>query len=93
LPGFIIEFNKTKKITSGKTSGMVSGMVSGKTSGKTSEKILQLISQNQEITIPELARIFKISERSVERNLSRLQKNQKLKRVGGAKGGKWQIVA
>ena len=74
-------------------SGKTSGMVSGKTSGKTSEKILQLISQNQEITIPELARILKISERSVERNLSRLQKNQKLKRVGGAKGGKWQIVA
>ena len=97
LPGFIIEFNKTKKIMSGKTSGMVSGktsgMVSGKTSGKTSEKILQIISQNQEITIPELARILKISERSVERNLSRLQKTFKLKRIGGAKGGKWQIVA
>jgi len=89
LPGFIIEFNKSKKAASGKTLEILSG----KTSGKTTEKILLLINQNQYITIIELARIFKMSERSIERNLSLLQKDQRLKRIGGAKGGKWQVIS
>ena len=91
--GGIIEFNKSKKAASEKTSVIASGKLTGKTSGKTIEKILFLVNQNQDITITELARILKISERSIERNLSRLQKDQKLKRIGGAKGGKWQVIS
>jgi len=52
-----------------------------------------LINQNQDITITELVRILKINERSIEINLSLLQKDQKLKRIGGAKGGKWQVIS
>ncbi|MFH1298058.1 MAG: winged helix-turn-helix transcriptional regulator [Bacteroidota bacterium] len=80
LSGFVIEFKKSNEITSGKTSG------------KTTEKILILISQNQEITIPELALVIGISERSIERSLNQLQKNHKLERIGGARGGKWNII-
>jgi ATP-dependent DNA helicase RecG len=84
LFGFVIEFKKNKGIASGKTSG--------KMSGKTTEKILVLISQNQKINIPELALVIGISERSIERSLNQLQKNHKLERLGGAKGGKWNIL-
>lgn len=63
-----------------------------KTSGKTSGKILTYIKENNEITIPELAQLIGITERSVERNIQKLQELQnKLIRVGGAKGGFWEI--
>lgn len=68
-----------------------SGKTSEKTSGKTSGKILAYIEENKLITIPELAELIRITERSIERNLRKLQEQNKLKRVGGAKGGFWQI--
>ena len=88
LSGFVIEFKKSNELASGKTSGKASG----KASGKTTEKILILISQNQEMTIPELALAIGISERSIERSLNQLQKNHKLERIGGARGGRWNII-
>ncbi len=63
-----------------------------KTSGKTSGKIIKLILQNSSITIPEMALQIGITERSVERNIQKLQTEGKLKRVGPAKGGYWLVV-
>jgi predicted HTH transcriptional regulator len=65
--------------------------VSEKTSGKTSGKILEAILQNNTITIPELSILIGITERSIERNLLKLQKEGTLKRIGPAKGGHWQV--
>jgi len=63
-----------------------------KTSGKTSGKIIAYIQDNPDITIPELARLLEITERSVERNISQLQKHKKLRRIGPAKGGHWEVI-
>ena len=63
-----------------------------KTSGKTSGKIIELILQNSSITIPEMALQIGITERSVERNIRKLQTEGKLKRFGPAKGGYWLVV-
>ncbi|KJR97906.1 MAG: ATP-dependent DNA helicase RecG [Desulfobulbaceae bacterium BRH_c16a] len=71
--------------------GKVLPTVSGKTSGKTSGKILEAILQNNSITIPELSILIGITERSIERNLQKLQKEGTLKRIGPAKGGHWQV--
>jgi Fic family protein len=49
-----------------------------KTSGKTSGKILALISDDVSVTIPELAVLIGVSERSIERNLKKLQVEQRL---------------
>jgi len=62
-----------------------------KTSGKTSGKIIELVQQNSSISIPEMASIIGITERSVERNIQKLQKSDRLKRIGGAKGGYWKV--
>jgi ATP-dependent DNA helicase RecG len=62
-----------------------------KVSGKTSGKILEAILQNNTITIPELSILIGITERSIERNLQKLQKEGILKRIGPAKGGHWLI--
>jgi predicted HTH transcriptional regulator len=65
--------------------------MSGKTSGKTSGKILNAIRQNGEITIPELALLIGVTERSIERNIRQLQSADRLRRVGPAKGGHWEV--
>lgn len=65
---------------------------SGKTSGKTSGKILELITVNKNITIPEIAERIGITECSVERNIQKLQSEGRLKREGAAKGGHCVII-
>jgi ATP-dependent DNA helicase RecG len=63
-----------------------------KTSVKTSVKILELISTNSQITIPELADEIDVTERSIERNIQKLQQNGKLVRIGPDKGGHWKVI-
>lgn len=53
---------------------------------------MRFIAENNEITISELTEKIGISDRSIERNIQKLQKENKLKRVGGDKGGKWIII-
>ena len=65
---------------------------SGKTSGETSGKIWELIQSDTRITIPEMAKIIGITERSIERNLQKLQAANLLKRKGGNKGGHWEVL-
>ena len=65
---------------------------SGKTSGKTSGKILLLIKETPEITIPEMSAVIGITERSIERNIEKLKKEGKLKRIGPDKGGHWEVI-
>ena len=60
--------------------------------GRTSGKILELIKANPEITIPELSSIINISQRSIERNIQKLQDENLLIRIGPNKGGCWEVV-
>jgi ATP-dependent DNA helicase RecG len=60
--------------------------------GKTSERILDLVKANPEITIQELASLIGISNRSIERNIQKLQKINLLKRVGADFGGRWEVL-
>jgi predicted HTH transcriptional regulator len=57
-----------------------------------SEKILYLISKNPYTTISEIANTLSISTRAVEKQIKKLQENNKLKRIGPAKGGHWEVV-
>ena len=61
------------------------------TSGKTSDKIVELIHNNNEISIPEMAEAIGVSERSIERNIQKLRMNNIIRRVGSAKGGSWEL--
>ena len=61
--------------------------VTAKTSGKVSGKIVEFMKENALITIPELAEKIGETERSVERNIQKLQDSGIVRRVGPAKGG------
>jgi len=60
--------------------------------GKASGKILLAIQQNNSITIPQLASIVGVTERSIERNIQKLQVENRLRRVGGRKEGRWEVI-
>ena len=65
---------------------------SGNVSVKTSGKILALLRDNPLLTIPELALSIGVTERSIERNLQKLQAENRLSRIGPAKGGHWKVI-
>jgi len=59
---------------------------------KTSGKILAICRGNPSVTIPELALMLGITERSVQRNMQKLQLLGLLRRVGGRKEGSWEVT-
>lgn len=63
-----------------------------KSSGKSSEVIITMLRNNKTMTIPELAEALSISTRAVEKNIQKLQSAGRLKRIGPAKGGYWEIL-
>ena len=67
------------------------GKTSGKTSGETSGKILAALKQDGNLTIPELASFIGVTKRSIERNIKKLQEQGRLRRIGPAKGGHWEV--
>jgi ATP-dependent DNA helicase RecG len=67
-------------------------IASEKTSEKTSEKILSLMRQNHTITIEHLSASIGVTERSIERNIEKLRRDGKLKRLGPDRGGHWEVL-
>ena len=65
---------------------------SEKVSEKTSEIIINALDHNHAMTIAELANTLGLSTRSIERNLQKLQKEGRLRRIGPARGGYWEVV-
>ncbi len=70
----------------------VSVETSAKVSGKTAQALLLSLRDNPLMTIPELASVLKVSERTVERNLKKLQDAGLLQRVGANKNGYWKVT-
>ena len=64
---------------------------SGKSSGKTGTRILEMLQQNPAMTIPDLAEALTISTRAVEKQIMRLRNEGRLRRIGPAKGGHWEV--
>lgn len=63
-----------------------------RTSGKTSGKILTALKRDGNLTIPELSSLIGVTERSIERNIKKLQEQGRLRRIGPAKGGHWEVL-
>jgi ATP-dependent DNA helicase RecG len=76
----------------GEASVKAPGEASEKRSEKTSEKIMAIVRGNTKITIQELVSEVQISQRSIERNLRKLQRENKLERIGPDKGGYWRVI-
>lgn len=73
-------------------SGQISAMKCRESVGKTSGMILDACLERPAVTIPELALMTGVSERSVQRNIRNLQESGCLRRVGGRKEGYWEVI-
>ena len=51
------------------------------------------MSENKNITISEMSEKIGVSQRSIERNIEKLQKEGRIERIGPAKGGYWQVLS
>jgi len=61
-------------------------------SEKSSEKILKAIKADKYISAKKLADILEISQRAVEKQIAKLKAGEKLKRIGSAKSGYWEVI-
>lgn len=68
--------------------GTLPGIMSGNVSGE----ILAAVGRQPGIAIPQLAELIGVSTRTIERYLRKLQEQGQLRRVGGAKGGHWEVI-
>ena len=66
--------------------------VPGNVPGKRHEIIIKMIKNNNKITIKEFAKQLKVNTKTIKRDLEKLKKDNRLKRIGPDKGGYWQII-
>ena len=59
---------------------------------KTEEQILGYLSEKTELTIPDLAEALGLSTRAVEKQIAKLRKSGRLRRVGSRKAGRWEVL-
>jgi ATP-dependent DNA helicase RecG len=82
---------KTAGKTPVETTRITKGEMSGEMSGKMSGKIVRMILENSHITVPEMARRLKRTERTIERQINKLKAAGIIGRVGPDKGGYWEV--
>ncbi len=88
--GAITEKGSVK--SSVEVSEKASVQTSEQVSVQTSEQIIELMNENTKITIRELAHKIGVTERSIERNIKKLQEKGVLRRVGADKSGYWEVL-
>jgi ATP-dependent DNA helicase RecG len=65
---------------------------SPKSSPKTEERILDLIAQNPRISTAEMGEALRVSKRAILKQTRGLQDQGRLRRVGPARGGYWEVL-
>jgi len=68
------------------------GKTLGKTPGKTPMQILEILSDQPTLTIPEIAKMIKKSDSATERAIRKLREAGLIMRIGPAKSGYWQVI-
>lgn len=90
---FSITFNSSaEKSGSPKSAQKSSPKSSPKGSPKTADLILELIRADSKISASAIGREIGISKRAVIKQTSRLKEAGKLRRIGSARGGHWEVI-
>jgi len=90
--GIQVTFLKSSTETVGKSVGKSVEKGVEKSVEKSVEKIITLMDENPYITQKELSLAIGLSRRGIEKNISKLKKEGKIKRIGPAKGGHWEVI-
>lgn len=54
-------------------------------------KIIELVIENRDITIAQLANMLEVSDKTIKRDIAKLKEQNRLTRVGSLKSGHWEI--
>ena len=90
--GLMVTFNSDMKPKVGEKVGDRVGEKPDIYLTKNQEEILLQINSNPRISARQLSAIIGMSSRKIEENIAKLKKISLLKRVGGAKGGYWELL-
>jgi len=55
------------------------------------DKIVEIMRENRDITIIELANILEVADKTIKRDVAKLKEQNRLKRVGSLKSGYWEV--
>lgn len=58
----------------------------------TEDKILLLLKENPTMTINQIAEKLNLTQRAIEKQISKLKNENRIKRIGSARKGQWEIV-
>jgi len=56
------------------------------------DKIVELMQQNKDITIDQIAAVLDVSSKTIKRDIAKLKDEGKVSRVGSLKSGYWEVV-
>ena len=59
---------------------------------KSSDKIIELMKNNPNITIPEIAEQLVKSTRAIDKQIAKLKEKKSIKRVGSVRAGHWEVI-
>ena len=86
-----LQINFTELTFSGMKNNGEGGQKGGQKGGQTTEQVLELIKANPNITRAELSSALDISPSAIQKHIDKL-KGTRIRRVGGDKGGHWEII-
>jgi len=66
--------------------------VVGNVVGNRLDKIINLIKTNNQISASQISKLLNITGRTAQRDIEKLKKQNKIKRIGSDKGGKWEVI-
>ena len=85
--GFLAELSYQKqRLTENAVDNVVDNVVENE------QKTLALLKENNTLSAKEIANKLKITERTIQRYIKKLQEKKLIKRIGPAKGGYWEII-
>ena len=87
-----LETTTTKEKNQGETKEKNQGETKEKNQGETKEKIIELLRNNPYITQKEMRELLGLSQGGIEYQIRNLKQDSVIKRVGGDRGGHWEIV-
>jgi ATP-dependent DNA helicase RecG len=63
-----------------------------KSDQKSDQKVLEIVFKKPYITIQELSEAIGLTYAGAKKNMTKLKKQQKIRRVGPDKGGRWEVI-
>jgi len=88
--GFLAELSYQKqRLTENAVDNVVDNVVENVVENE--QKTLALLKENNTLSAKEIANKLKITERTIQRYIKKLQEKKLIKRIGPAKGGHWEI--